>query len=97
MPIQRLRSLLIFLTSLLRYVLTSLPSVFQLSFARSSDGFVPTNESSNAQPVSRCRDGVSLPGCRMLIAVKGDPLADIRILEHVSFVMKEGTVYKLEP
>jgi imidazolonepropionase-like amidohydrolase len=32
-----------------------------------------------------------------IIAVKGDPLADIRVLEHVGFVMKEGTVYKREP
>jgi imidazolonepropionase-like amidohydrolase len=29
-----------------------------------------------------------------LIAVKGDPLADIRVLESVAFVMKEGKVYK---
>lgn len=29
-----------------------------------------------------------------IIAVKGDPLADIRALEHVDFVMKEGKVYK---
>jgi imidazolonepropionase-like amidohydrolase len=29
-----------------------------------------------------------------IIAVNGDPLADIRELEHVHFVMKEGTVYK---
>src|SRR5882724_9086217 len=29
-----------------------------------------------------------------IIAVAGDPLADIRILENVAFVMKEGTVYK---
>ena len=29
-----------------------------------------------------------------LIAVKGDPLADIRLLENVAFVMKEGKVYK---
>jgi len=29
-----------------------------------------------------------------IIAVRGDPLADIRLLENVSFVMKEGTVYK---
>jgi imidazolonepropionase-like amidohydrolase len=29
-----------------------------------------------------------------IIAVGGDPLADIRELEHVRFVMKEGTVYK---
>ena len=31
-----------------------------------------------------------------VIAVNGDPLADIRVLEHVSFVMKEGKVYKHE-
>ncbi|MBZ5571381.1 MAG: amidohydrolase family protein [Acidobacteriia bacterium] len=29
-----------------------------------------------------------------LIAVGGDPLADISLLEHVEFVMKEGVVYK---
>ncbi len=32
-----------------------------------------------------------------IIAVKGDPLADIRLLEHVGFVMKEGVIYKREP
>jgi len=31
-----------------------------------------------------------------IIAVKGDPLEDIRILEAVPFVMKEGNVYKNE-
>src|ERR1700677_3459366 len=29
-----------------------------------------------------------------IVAVKGDPLADIRVLEHVDFVMKEGAIYK---
>ncbi len=29
-----------------------------------------------------------------IIAVDGDPLADIKLLENVSFVMKEGAVYK---
>jgi imidazolonepropionase-like amidohydrolase len=29
-----------------------------------------------------------------IVAVTSDPLADIHILEHVSFVMKEGTVHK---
>jgi imidazolonepropionase-like amidohydrolase len=29
-----------------------------------------------------------------IIAVDGDPIADIRQLEHVTFVMKEGVIYK---
>jgi imidazolonepropionase-like amidohydrolase len=31
-----------------------------------------------------------------IVAVKGDPLSDIHVLEHVSFVMKEGTIYRHE-
>ena len=31
-----------------------------------------------------------------IIAVKGDPLRDIKLLQHVSFVMKSGAVYKQE-
>jgi imidazolonepropionase-like amidohydrolase len=31
-----------------------------------------------------------------VIAVSGDPLTDMHAIEHVSFVMKEGTVYKNE-
>ncbi|MBS0614226.1 MAG: amidohydrolase family protein [Proteobacteria bacterium] len=31
-----------------------------------------------------------------IIAVKGDPIADIRLLENVNFVMKEGRIYKQE-
>ena len=31
-----------------------------------------------------------------VIAVKGDPLADVRILQHVPFVMKSGVIYKDE-
>jgi imidazolonepropionase-like amidohydrolase len=29
-----------------------------------------------------------------VIAVSGDPLADVSVLERVDFVMKEGKVYK---
>ena len=32
-----------------------------------------------------------------IIAVSGDPLEDIRLLENVKFVMKEGQIYKQEP
>ena len=31
-----------------------------------------------------------------IIAVKGDPIADVRLLEHVQFVMRSGVVYKAE-
>jgi len=31
-----------------------------------------------------------------LIAVRGDPLADVKVLENVRFVMKQGVVYKQE-
>ena len=32
-----------------------------------------------------------------IIAVAADPLADVSSLEHVGFVMKEGTLYKRQP
>jgi imidazolonepropionase-like amidohydrolase len=31
-----------------------------------------------------------------MVAVKGDPLNDVRLLQHVQFVMKDGVVYKNE-
>jgi imidazolonepropionase-like amidohydrolase len=32
-----------------------------------------------------------------IIAVPGDPLQDVKLLQHVSFVMKSGVVYKNDP
>ncbi len=32
-----------------------------------------------------------------LIAVRGDPLADVRVLEDVRFVMKRGRIVKRAP
>jgi imidazolonepropionase-like amidohydrolase len=29
-----------------------------------------------------------------IVGVPGDPVADVHTLEHVSFVMKEGVIYK---
>ena len=41
--------------------------------------------------------GVIAPGAYAdLIAVKGDPLSDIKLLEHVEFVMHNGSVFKSE-
>jgi imidazolonepropionase-like amidohydrolase len=31
-----------------------------------------------------------------MVAVRGDPLADVRLLQHVQFVMKDGVIYKDE-
>ncbi len=31
-----------------------------------------------------------------IVAVYGNPLTDIKVLQHVSFVMKDGQVYKNE-
>ena len=43
------------------------------------------------------RIGVVAPGAYAdVVAVRGDPLADIKILENVSFVMKDGKVFKNE-
>ena len=43
------------------------------------------------------RLGLIAPGSYAdMVAVSGDPLADIRILENVGFVMKDGKVFKNE-
>ena len=31
-----------------------------------------------------------------IVAVKGNPVSDVRLLEHVQFVMKDGVIYKDE-
>lgn len=50
--------------------------------------------SSAAQALDRTRDVGAIAAGRYgdLIAVDGDPLADVRVLEHVPFVMKGGEV-----
>jgi imidazolonepropionase-like amidohydrolase len=41
--------------------------------------------------------GVVAPGAYAdIIAVEGDPLKDVKILENVQFVMKDGKVFKSE-
>jgi imidazolonepropionase-like amidohydrolase len=39
--------------------------------------------------------GTIAPGRRAdIVAVRGNPLQDIALLQHVGFVMKDGVVYK---
>jgi imidazolonepropionase-like amidohydrolase len=41
--------------------------------------------------------GVVAPGAFAdIVAVNGDPLRDIKVLENVQFVMKDGKVFKSE-
>ena len=41
--------------------------------------------------------GVIAPGALAdVVAVEGDPLKDVKVLEHVRFVMKDGKVFKNE-
>jgi imidazolonepropionase-like amidohydrolase len=41
--------------------------------------------------------GVIAPGALAdIVAVEGDPLKDVKALEHVRFVMKDGKVFKNE-
>jgi imidazolonepropionase-like amidohydrolase len=54
----------------------------------------------NAELLNRAGDlGIVAPGARAdLIAVDGDPLADISLLdgqgEHITHIMKDGVLYK---
>jgi imidazolonepropionase-like amidohydrolase len=54
--------------------------------------------SSAADLIGRAKDTGTIEAGKYadIIAVDADPMADIRALEHVSFVMKGGTVYKDE-
>ena len=53
---------------------------------------------SAADLIGRTKDVGSLAAGKYadIIAVSGDPLADVRVLEHVQWVMKGGKVYKNE-
>jgi imidazolonepropionase-like amidohydrolase len=41
--------------------------------------------------------GVIAPGAYAdIVAVSGDPLRDIKVLQNVQFVMKDGKVFRIE-
>jgi len=52
--------------------------------------------SSAADLIGRSKDVGSIEPGKFadIIAVQSDPLADVKVLEHVDFVMKGGTIYK---
>jgi len=73
-------------------------------FALMVEGGMPTDAAIRAATVSAADHlnmsadiGSIEPGkFADIIAVDGDPLADITLLEHVTFVMKEGVIYRDE-
>jgi imidazolonepropionase-like amidohydrolase len=44
--------------------------------------------------VSDITGSITAGKCADIVAVSGDPLKDISVLQHVDFVMKEGVEYK---
>jgi len=69
---------------------------YMVKFGMTPAQAIRSATSSAADLIGRAQDvGTIEPGKYAdIIAVQSDPLADIRALEHVDFVMKGGTVYK---
>ena len=69
---------------------------WQVKYGQTPMEAIRSSTVSAADLIGRGNDAGSLePGkWADLIAVKGDPLADVRVLENVAFVMKGGKVYK---
>jgi len=69
---------------------------FMVKYGMTAAQAIRAATSSAADLIGRANDvGTISPGkFADIIAVDADPLADVRALEHVSFVMKGGVVYK---
>src|SRR5437016_3987328 len=69
---------------------------FMVKYGMTTAQAIRAATSSAADLIGRANDvGTISPGkFADIIAVDADPLADVRALEHVSFVMKGGVVYK---
>jgi imidazolonepropionase-like amidohydrolase len=69
---------------------------YMVKFGMTPAQAIRTATTNSADLIGRAQDvGTIQPGKYAdIIAVDSDPLADIRALEHVSFVMKGGMVYK---
>ncbi len=67
----------------------------QVALGQTPIGAIRSATTVAAALIKRPDRGRIAPGLRAdLIAVEGDPLADVSRLEHVDFVMKAGVVYK---
>ena len=71
---------------------------YMVKFGMTPAGAIRAATSSAADLIDRAQDEGTLEAGKYadLIAVTADPLADVRVLEHVSLVMKGGKVYKDE-
>ena len=69
---------------------------YMVKFGMTPGQAIRSATSSAADLIGRSQDvGTIEPGKYAdIIAVQSDPLADVRALEHVDFVMKGGTIYK---
>jgi imidazolonepropionase-like amidohydrolase len=69
---------------------------YMVKFGMTPAQAIHTATSSAADLIGRAKDVGTIEAGKYadIIAVDGDPLADVRALEHVSFVMKGGMVYK---
>ena len=69
---------------------------YMVKFGMTPAQAIRAGTSSAADLIGRAKDVGTIEAGKFadIIAVTGDPLADVRALEHVDFVMKGGVVYK---
>jgi imidazolonepropionase-like amidohydrolase len=72
---------------------------YMVKFGMTPAGAIRAATSSAADLIDRAKDEGTLEAGKFadVIAVSSNPLEDVRVLEHVGFVMKGGKVYKDEP